>query len=100
MGEEVNPLTSRQREVLDVIAGFIRDHGYPPTYSDLGAALGMTFRGAHDHVLRLEKKGCLEIDRTKSRTLKLRETAAFYTVGSDGLTYAGREIAGVVRGVS
>lgn len=51
----MRPITERQRYVLRVIHGA----GETPSLSELGAALGISMRGAHDHVLALERKGLI-----------------------------------------
>lgn len=53
-------LTARQQKVLDYIAGFIDQQGYPPSLRDIAAHMGIssTF-GVARHLDALEKKGCI-----------------------------------------
>ena len=54
-------LTARQQKVLDYIARFIDEHGYPPTLRDIALHMGIksTF-GVARHLDALEKKGLLK----------------------------------------
>ena len=52
------PLTKRQKQVLDAIAAFIKEHGYSPSYEEIGALLGISSLSTTFGLLaRLEKKG-------------------------------------------
>lgn len=65
-------LTNRQKEVLDFIASFISDEGYPPTRSDICKALGFKSpNAAEDHLRALQKKGAIEIQAGSSRGLRI-----------------------------
>ncbi|HMU40775.1 MAG TPA: transcriptional repressor LexA [Pseudomonadota bacterium] len=65
------PLTQRQKEVLDVIEECIKKDGYPPTVRELGKRLGIrSTNGVNDHVQALSKKGYLEKQNLKSRALR------------------------------
>ena len=56
-----DPLTSRQQQVLDLIARKLRERGFPPTVRELGKALGLSsLRAVTDHLGALEKKGYIQ----------------------------------------
>lgn len=64
-------LTDRQATVLEMIASHIEEVGYPPTIRELGDALGISStNGVNDHLKALEKKGYLERESSKSRTMQ------------------------------
>ena len=42
VGDEMENLTERQNEVLDVIKKYIADNGYPPTVREIGDILGLS----------------------------------------------------------
>jgi SOS-response transcriptional repressor LexA len=68
----VKSLTPRQRDVLEFIRSFTADHGWPPTYRQIGAHFGFrSAAGAGDHLRRLCKKGYLESVPFKSRALRV-----------------------------
>ena len=49
MGDAI--LTSRQREILDVIERHLQDHGYPPSVREIGEAVGLTSPSTvHNHL--------------------------------------------------
>ena len=49
-------LTARQKEILEFIKGFIRQHKYPPTIREIAGNFSISVKGAYDHVKALEKK--------------------------------------------
>ena len=54
-------LSPRQRDVLDFIQATISQHNLPPTYREIGDALGISStNGVADHVKALVKKGYLK----------------------------------------
>lgn len=65
-------LTNRQQEVLDFIVKEIQLKGYPPSVREIGFALGMTSSATvHGHLAKLEEKGYIRKDATKSRTIEV-----------------------------
>lgn len=60
---EQAPLTSRQRQVLQFVASFIGDNGYPPSQREICKFLGVPGnRPAVKHLIALEQKGYLKRD--------------------------------------
>jgi repressor LexA len=54
------PLTDRQREVLNVVCEAIQQNGVPPSLNEIRDALGInSLRGVTDHLDVLERKGWL-----------------------------------------
>lgn len=45
-------LTDRQRQILDVIRGWVQRHGYPPTVREIGAAVGLGSPSSVAHHLK------------------------------------------------
>jgi repressor LexA len=65
------PLTDRQKAVLDFISRSIERRGYPPTLREIGEHMGIrSTNGVNDHLKALEKKGYLEREDLKSRALR------------------------------
>jgi len=68
---EKQPLTSRQREILDFMEAFTRDSGYPPTVREICAATGLRSpRSVSQHLQALERKGHIKRGREKSRAIQ------------------------------
>ncbi|HWC69099.1 MAG TPA: transcriptional repressor LexA [Acidimicrobiales bacterium] len=66
-------LTSRQREILDVIEQSMRDRGYPPSVREIGEAVGLTSPSTvHNHLSTLQRLGYLRRDPTKPRAIEVR----------------------------
>ncbi|HEY7957302.1 MAG TPA: transcriptional repressor LexA [Polyangia bacterium] len=69
--EDKEPLTDRQKAVLDFISRSIERRGYPPTLREIGEHMGIrSTNGVNDHLKALEKKGYLEREDLKSRALR------------------------------
>lgn len=67
-----DPLTPRQSEALGIIMAHIRDHGFPPSLREMGDQMGIaSTNGVSDHLRVLERKGYIELQRGKSRAIKV-----------------------------
>lgn len=65
-------LTSRQKQVLQVIREFIKKRGYPPTVREVGQILGLTSSASiHAHMTALETAGYISRDPMKPRALEV-----------------------------
>ncbi|MFQ5556622.1 MAG: transcriptional repressor LexA [Acidimicrobiales bacterium] len=66
-------LTTRQREILDVIVEHQRDHGYPPSVREIGAAVGLKAPATvKSHLDNLRDAGYLRRDPNKPRAIEVR----------------------------
>jgi len=67
-------LTSRQREILELIKSHLKDKGFPPTRADISRALGFkSHNAAEQHLRAIEKKGFISILAGASRGIVLNE---------------------------
>ena len=65
-------LSPRQSEILSVIQGSMKDHGYAPSMREIGAAVGLTSTASVKYQLEiLEAKGFIRRDESKGRALEL-----------------------------
>ncbi|HEX3456476.1 MAG TPA: transcriptional repressor LexA [Candidatus Baltobacteraceae bacterium] len=65
------PATERQRRILDVIASFTAEHGYPPSVREIGELVGLSSSSTiHAHLKALERRGLIQRDPTKPRALR------------------------------
>jgi len=65
-------LTDRQLEVLVWIKDYIAINGYPPTRSEISTGLGMkSANAAQDHLMRIERKGWIEVHDRIARGLRV-----------------------------
>jgi repressor LexA len=86
-------LTTRQRQILDWIAGYIQANAMPPTRAEIAAGLGFsTPSSAEDHLRALAKKGALELLPGSSRGLRLKRAPGVPVQGT--LPLVGRVAAG------
>src|ERR1700757_1802895 len=65
-------ITKRQRQVYDMISEFQLKHGYSPSFDEIREALGLnSLATVHKHISNLEKKGLLQRDYNRSRSIDL-----------------------------
>ena len=65
-------LTRRQKQVYDFLAQFVEEHGYSPSFEEIGEGLGLSsLATVHKHVSNLEEKGLLKRDYNRSRSIDL-----------------------------
>ena len=65
-------LTSRQQQILDMIASYIEKRGFPPTRAEICEALGFKSpNAAEEHLKALVKKGAISMVPGASRSIKL-----------------------------
>ena len=65
-------ITKRQREVYDFISRFVTEHGYSPSFEEIGQGMDLnSLATVHKHISNLEKKGLLTRDYNRSRSIDL-----------------------------
>ncbi len=68
----VQPLTKRQREILDYLQEFIQQHGYAPSLEEVGRRFGLSsLATVHKHFTNLEEKGFIRRLWNRSRSVEL-----------------------------
>lgn len=87
----LNDLTTRQRQILELIRRHIRETGFPPTRAEIAAAFGFrSANAAEDHLRALARRGAIELQAGSSRGIRLVDGGA----GDDALPVVGRVAAG------
>ena len=90
-----NQLTSRQREVYELIRDMIINRGYGPTVREIGEHFGIRSpNGVMCHLKALEKKGFIYRSPNKSRAIELTAEAR---EAERGLPLAGVVAAGAME---
>jgi repressor LexA len=68
----VQPLTKRQREILDYLNDFIQQHGYAPSLEEIGRRFGLSsLATVHKHLTNLQEKGFIRRAWNRSRSVEL-----------------------------
>jgi repressor LexA len=68
----VQPLTKRQREILDYLNEFIEQHGYAPSLEEIGRRFGLSsLATVHKHLTNLQDKGFIKRAWNRSRSVEL-----------------------------
>jgi repressor LexA len=65
-------ITRRQKEVYDFLQRFIDEHGYSPSFEEIGAGLGLSsLATVHKHLNNLQDKGLLKRGYNRSRSINV-----------------------------
>lgn len=65
-------LTQRQESILQYIAGYLVDHGYPPSYQEIADAFDIVSKnGVVRHLTALIRKGYIEKTDTSARSIRI-----------------------------
>ena len=71
----MQPLTKRQREILDFLSEFIEQHGYAPSLEEIGRRFGLSsLATVHKHLANLQEKGFIKRAWNRSRSVELVST--------------------------
>ena len=71
----MQPLTKRQREILDYLNEFIQQHGYAPSLEEIGRRFGLSsLATVHKHLTNLQEKGFIRRAWNRSRSVELVPT--------------------------
>ena len=71
----MQPLTKRQREILDFLNQFIEQHGYAPSLEEIGRRFGLSsLATVHKHLTNLQDKGFIRRAWNRSRSVELVPT--------------------------
>jgi repressor LexA len=74
-GGTVLPLTKRQREILDYLNDFIREHGYAPSLEEIGRRFNLSsLATVHKHLTNLQEKGFIRRAWNRSRSVEVVPT--------------------------
>jgi repressor LexA len=65
-------LTKRQKQLIDFLDNYIREHGYAPTLQETGQYFGLSsLATVHKHLKNLEQKGYIKRNWNHSRALEV-----------------------------
>lgn len=68
----MQPLTKRQREILDYLQDYIQRHGYAPSLEEVGRRFGLSsLATVHKHLTNLQEKGFIRRSWNRSRSMEL-----------------------------
>jgi repressor LexA len=71
----VQPLTKRQREILDFLNESINQNGYAPSLQEVGRRFGLSsLATVHKHLTNLQEKGFIKRAWNRSRSMELVST--------------------------
>lgn len=65
-------LTNRQNVILEFVAGYSHQRGFPPTLREIGEGIGLTnISAVRGHLAALEKKGYIAKDPDTARSIRV-----------------------------
>ena len=68
----MQPLTKRQREILEYLQEFIQQHGYAPSLGEIGRRFGLSsLATVHKHLTNLQEKGFIKRAWNRSRSVEM-----------------------------
>ena len=71
----MQPLTRRQREILDYLKEFIDERGYAPSLEEIGRRFNLSsLATVHKHLMNLQEKGFIRRAWNRSRSVELVQT--------------------------
>lgn len=91
----MNPLTKKQKKIYDYVCSFLDDHGYSPSYREIGEYFGLSSVATiAEHINTLKAKGYLDLDPGHARSIQLNTNSNNDTssIPLMGLIVAGRPI--------
>lgn len=66
------PLTRRQKQILDYLETYIRDHGYAPSFEEIAERFTLSsLATVHEHLTNLEAKGVIRRAHNESRAIEI-----------------------------
>jgi SOS regulatory protein LexA len=90
----MNPITKRQKEILDYISGYIDRKGYAPMYEEIRGKFGLSaVSTVHEHIEALIKKGYLKRHKGRVRNLGVpQKPKPWLEIPLSGVITAGKPI--------
>ncbi|MBP6930316.1 transcriptional repressor LexA [Patescibacteria group bacterium] len=68
----MQPLTKRQKEILDFIAGYVNENGYAPSYREIAEYFSFSsLASVTDHIQALKDKKALDNEFNAARSIQL-----------------------------
>jgi repressor LexA len=63
--------TAKQQQVLDFISVYIKQHGYAPTFREIGKHIGVEAGAVHNFLNALEARHLITRNANESRSIQL-----------------------------
>jgi len=83
---ELKKLTDRQREVLDFLIEFRREHSFIPSIREISKHFKFNIKSAHDHLRALSRKGWIKRAGKGSRAIEILAPSEDNLVGDVPVT--------------
>lgn len=64
-------LTKRQQELVDFVNRFKKEHGYSPSFQEIGTEMVVSKQAISAILLRLQRAGAVNIAQGKSRSINV-----------------------------
>jgi repressor LexA len=67
----MDDLTNKQRKILEFVISFTQNHGYPPTFREIGEHFGFRWSASRAHLKAVERKGFIKLIPSRSRGIEI-----------------------------
>jgi repressor LexA len=64
-------LTDKQQKILEFVKSYAKQHGYPPTFREIGDYFGFGWTASKTHLKAIERKGFIKITPSRSRGIEI-----------------------------
>jgi repressor LexA len=64
-------LTDKQKKILDFVKSHTQEHGYPPTFREIGEHFGFGWAASRQHLKAIERKGFIRVTPSTSRGIEI-----------------------------
>jgi len=90
-------VTKRQKQILDYLKGYIKNHGYSPTFDEIAGTFGFSSKGTvYKHIKALKLKGLIKHEWNRARAIEIKsDHPEEYVLPVLGMVAAGRPIEAV-----
>lgn len=86
------PLTKKQKPILDFIKYFSKKKGYSPTHEEIGKKFKLSVSSINQYLTALKEKGYIQKDKGRARSIKISETESMVRIPLLGTIAAGKPI--------
>ncbi len=86
------PLTKKQKGVLDFVKSFQKKKGYSPTHGEIGKKFGLSVSSVNQYLATLKEKGHIQKDKGRARSIELSESVPMVEIPLSGTIAAGAPI--------
>ena len=86
------PLTKKQKPILDFIKFFSKKKGYSPSHEEIGKKFKLSVSSVNQYLTALKEKGYIQKNKGQARSIKISEAESMVKIPLLGTIAAGQPI--------